>query len=103
MAKSKINKSQAIRDFLQQNPSLKPKEVVTQLGTKGIKVTPSLVYFIKSRQKRRARKQKREQAMAAASSSGTASAIDVLLRLKSLAHDVGGIRSLKQLVDAYAE
>lgn len=46
-----VNKSAAIRDLLEQNPSIKAKEVVTTLGERGVKVAPGLVYFIKGKMK----------------------------------------------------
>jgi len=47
MAKEKVSKSQAVRDYLAKNTSAGPTEVVEALGKKGIKVTASLVSQVK--------------------------------------------------------
>lgn len=49
MAKRKVNKSQAIRDYVVANPAASAKSVVAALGKKGIKVTPSTVANVKSK------------------------------------------------------
>jgi hypothetical protein len=103
MAKSKINKSAAIRAALAENPKARSKEIVTLLGGKGIKVAPSLVYYIKSRQKRLKKLQRRQLAAETSRSTGTADPVQLILRVKELARDAGGLHSLKQLVDVMAE
>lgn len=94
-----INMSQAIRDLLKENPKASTKEVVETLAGKGIKVLPSLVYFIKGKMKRTRRKQIGKR-MAQA---GIANPVDLILRVRSLAEEAGGMKRLKQLVDALAE
>lgn len=47
MAKEKVSKSQAVRDYLAKNTSAGPTEVVEALGKIGIKVTASLVSQVK--------------------------------------------------------
>ncbi len=103
MAKSKVNKSQAIRDVFAEDPKIKTRDVVARLAERGIKVAPTLVYFVKNQQNKKRRRQKREQAFASAQKSGAASPVNVVLRLKALAQDLGGYKTLKQLVDALAE
>lgn len=99
----KINKSQAIRDVLGANPKIKTRDVVAQLGDKGIKVTPTLVYFIKSREKKAKRKAGRERVVESMRQSGAKSPVELIVRLKELSRDVGGLKVLKQLVDVLAE
>jgi hypothetical protein len=94
------NKSQAIRDALSENPRAGSKEIVARLAEKGISVSGTLVYYIKSKIRKAKRQQKR---LAAASVTGNGSAVDVVLRVKALAHEVGGLKQLKQLVDVLAE
>src|SRR5262245_46147311 len=111
MAKSKAtsgngkptNKSKAIREALTRNPQAGCKEIVGVLATKGLKVAPGLVYFVMSRQKLALRKAKRERAAKASQNSTAVNPVDLVLRVKDLARDVGGFRSLKQLVDMLAE
>ena len=46
--KSKVNKSQAVRDYLKANPQATPSETAAALTKKGIKITASHVSNIKS-------------------------------------------------------
>jgi len=98
-----VNKSDAIREVLAHNPAAGPKDVVTQLAGRGIKVAPSLVYFIKSKAKQAQRKQKRARVAAASEKTGTGNPVEVVLRVKDIAREVGGIQNLKMLVDLLAE
>lgn len=101
--KAGVNKSDAIREALAQNPKAGPKDVVALLAGRGIKVAPSLVYFIKSKAKHARLKQKRARVAAASEGTGTGNPVEVVLRVKDLAREVGGIGNLKMLVDLLAE
>ncbi|HVK13193.1 MAG TPA: hypothetical protein VM597_30855 [Gemmataceae bacterium] len=97
-----INKSQAIRDVLTGNPAIKSKDLIGQLAGKGIKVAPSLVYMVKSKLNKGRRKARRDRASAAAGAA-VKNPVEVILRVKDLARELGGYRNLKQLVDLLAE
>lgn len=99
----KLNKSQAIRDTIAANPKIKTREVVAQLATKGIKVTPTLVYFIKSHEKKAKRKQNREQVTESMRRAGATSPADMVSRVRQLARDAGGWNNLKQFVDVLSQ
>lgn len=107
MARSKanggVNKSEEIRKMLAESPQMKSGEIIAQLSVKGIKVAPSLVYMVKSQLKRKQRRQKREQVATASRAMGIVNPVDLILKVKSLAGEAGGIKRLKQLVDAFAE
>src|SRR6516164_9004597 len=96
MARRRRNKSEAIRQVLSENPQASVKEVVSVLGQRRIKVKPTLVYFIRSRQRRAVRRQKRQQAVANGAPTYSA---ELILQVKTLAKDAGGFRNLKQLVE----
>jgi HJR/Mrr/RecB family endonuclease len=98
MAK-KINKSALVRELFTQNPKIKVKQIIETLGQRKISVKPSLVYFVKSNMRRKKRKEIR-RAMAKA---GVPNPVDLILRVRHLASESGGIGKLKQLVDALAE
>jgi hypothetical protein len=98
MAK-KINKSQAIRDFLGQNPKATNREVMDALGAKGIKVSYNQVYFVKVK----GRKAKRRAAVKATRAAGLSNPVEAVMKVRALASEVGGMKSLKQLVDLLAE
>ena len=99
----RVNKSEAIREALAQDPKAGPKEIVTRLAEKGVRVAPTLVYYIKSKSKQAQRKQKRERVAAASAKTAHGNPVEVVLRVKDLAREVGGIRNLKLLVDLLAE
>lgn len=98
-----VNKSQAIRDFLAGNPKADTKAVVAGLAEKGVKVAPTLVYFIKSKQRQARRRAKRDRVAASSGQMAANNPVEVVLRVKDLAREVGGIKNLKLLVDLLAE
>src|SRR4051812_31452146 len=99
----KVNKSDAVREFLAQSPKATSQEVVTALAEKGIRVAPSLIYFVRSKQKQAKRQARRERVAESSRQSGAANPVEVVLRVKDLAREVGGFKNLKQLVDLLAE
>ena len=101
--KATVNKSDAIREYLSKSPKATSKEVVAALAEKGIKVAPSLIYFVKSKAIHARRKASRESAAEGLRSSGMMNPVELVMRLKDLARDMGGIKKLKQLVDLLAE
>jgi hypothetical protein len=112
MAKSKgsggagggsINKSAAIRDMIAQHPQARSKEIISLLAGKGVKVRPTLVYYIRSKEKHLKWEDKRRRAAASSQSAGAGSSVQLIIRVKELAREAGGMRYLKQLVDILAE
>jgi hypothetical protein len=111
----KVNRSAAIRDLLKANPQIKATEAISALAEKGIKIKSSLFYIVKGkvagRKSRRRKNQKKAVTMATASSNGSASAtttaksdaLATIRKIKVLAGEVGGLRSLKSLVDVLSE
>jgi len=89
--------------MLAENPKVPVREIVSRLGQRGVRVQPSLVYFIRGRQRHQDRKQRREKATDSAKRAGLANPIDLVLKAKALAREAGGIHNLKQLIDALAE
>ena len=108
----KVNRSQLIRDLIKENPKIKASEAVSALAKRGIKIRAGLFYLVKgalSGQKRR-RQKNQHKAVDLASSSGMASpaapksdALATIRKVKGLAADVGGLRTLKGIVDALSE
>jgi hypothetical protein len=96
------NKSEAIREALAQNPQSTSKEIIALLAGKGVKVAPTLVYYVKSKQKLAKRRQKRERVAAASRSTASSNPVELVLRVKDLSREVGGIGNLKMLVDLLA-
>ena len=102
------NKSEMIREFLRSNPRATATEASEAFSKKGIEIKKTLFYFVKGEvaggQKRQRTVQ--ENAVSVASSNGSPKrpdALSTIKKVKGLATDVGGLRVLKQLVDALAE
>ena len=107
-----VNKSAAIRDLLKENPEIKASAAVSALGEKGITIAPGLFYLVKGKvagRKRRRRKVYRNAVNVASASSGGAAvgkksgALATIRKVKAVAAEVGGLRNLKELVDALSE
>jgi hypothetical protein len=98
-----VNKSDAVREVLAQNPKATSKEITTTLAGRGIKVAPSLIYFVKSKDNHKKRKARRALAEETSRQAGATNPLELVIRVKDLAREVGGMKSLKQLVDLLAE
>ena len=107
-----VNKSQAIRDLLKENPKIKANAAVAALGEKGVAIKASLFYIVKGkalgRKGRRRRNQRKavELVTAASTKNGAASQIDAagtIRKVKAMAAEVGGLQMLKALVNALTE
>lgn len=102
-AENKVNKSQAIRDIFAANPNADSKTVISALAEKGIKVSPTMVYYVRSKQRQAKRKAKRERVAESSRKTAVSNPVELVLRVKDLAREVGGVKNLKQLVDVLAE
>lgn len=101
----KLNKSQAIRDLLQEMPNAKPNEVAAKFKElHGIEVSAAYVSTIKSTSK----KGKKESGGKVAtgrpkkSESGSANG-DRLNQVMELAAEVGGLKKLREKIDQLIE
>ena len=112
-----VNKSQAIRDLLKEQPDIKANDAVSALGAKGVTIKTSLFYIVKGKvaggkSRRRKNKRKAVQMMTSPANGeaspttavkSTSDALATIRKIKGLAVEVGGLRSLKALVDALCE
>ena len=100
-----VNKSEEIRQVLKANPRLKAKEVVVALGEKGIEVSENLIYLVKGAIRGRKGRTKTTQQTVAkvAAATGGVDALSTILKVKSVAVQVGGLKKLKALVEALSE
>ncbi len=108
--KSKINKSQAVRDYIAEYPDAKPAEISAAMAERGIEVSPQAVSTIKYQAskkqgapKRRGRPRKTDKATTSARSNGRSNELQHLIAVKELADKVGGIEEAKKLLDALAK
>ena len=97
------NRSEAVREALAQNPKAGSKEVITLLAAKGVKVSPTLVYYVRSKQNQSRRRARRAEVAAESRRTATTDPVELVMRVKQLAGEVGGIRNLKLLVDLMAD
>ena len=103
-----ISRSEHIRQVLTTNPNMKPKDVVATLAEQGIEVKTGLVSLVKGKMKGRQHRKEKVRKMVAkvAATTGTTGhhdAVSLILKVKRLASEVGGIAHLKALVDALSE
>ncbi len=98
-----VNKSAAIRKMLSDSPKAPVREVVARLAQNGVRVEPSLVYYIRGRQRHLDHKQRRQLAADSAEQAGLVNAVDLILKTRALAKEAGGMQNLKQLIDVLAE
>ena len=97
------NKSSAIREMITAHPQAQSKEIVELLAKNGLKVQPSLVYYIRSKLRQQQRVARRERVTQTSQTLGSSNPVELILKVKSLSRDAGGIRNLKLLVDALAD
>ena len=66
-------------------------------------MAPSLIYFVKSKANQKKRKARRALAEETSRQAGAINPLELIIRVKDLARELGGMKSLKQLVDLLAE
>lgn len=92
-------KAQAIREAIERTPEAKAQEIVAAVKEQGLKVTPQMVYSLKTRA---AAGPKKKRGRRNATSNGTLS-IDTLILAKKLADQLGGVEKAKEAMDALAK
>ncbi|MBX7104642.1 MAG: hypothetical protein K1X57_11210 [Gemmataceae bacterium] len=95
-----MRKVDHVRGVLEKDPKMTATAVVKTLSESGVKVTPGFVYYVKNKASKARRKAKREKA---ATAMGSMDSVQLILKVRALAAECGGIRKLKQLVDIFAE
>jgi hypothetical protein len=102
-----VNKSEEIRQLLRMNPKVSAKEVRDALKAKGIKASAKLFYLVKGKmlgsQAHKKKARKMVARFAESTGTGNSDALSTILKIKSLANQVGGLKRLKALVDALSE
>jgi hypothetical protein len=105
--KSSVNKSEEIRQMLKANPKVTAKEVKDALGAKGIKISDNLYYLVKGtilgKQGHKKKARKMVAKVAGTTGTGNADALSTILKIKSLANQVGGLKKLRALVEALSQ
>lgn len=118
--KGGVNKTQAIKDFKDSNPSAKPKEIAETLNSKGISVTPGYVSTVLSNSNktggRKTKKRgggtvhravKKTSATRGGSRTGSSSAssgdvsVESLIKVKELVSELGGADEVRKVLSTY--
>ena len=96
----RVNKSEAIRDYLAKHPDAKPKAIIAAMKGRGITVSDSLANAVKYEKGKSGKKKvtKAPVSRGAKAASGSLSADD-LLEAKSLADRLGGIERAKDALE----
>ena len=76
------------------------KEVVSSLAGKGITIAPNLVYLIKGKMRGETSHRRKVNRNAAKVASTSGNAVATIIKVKALAAEVGGLGTLRALVDA---
>ncbi len=97
--KKKVNRSQAIRDFLAKDPGAMPKAIKVGLAKQGIRVSNSLVNAVKYGQPKQGPGKRERQPGPRPKSAAGDTSFDALLSAKSLVDKLGGVRRAQQALD----
>lgn len=100
MAKKKVNKSQAIRDYVTANPSASAKAVVAALARKRIKVTPATVATVKSKAGLTKSRRKTSKARRVVKSGAESQFIDILIEAKKFHAKAGSTEAALEAIRA---
>jgi hypothetical protein len=102
--KNGVNKSEEIRQLFKSNPTMPVKDVVSTLAGRGVKVADNQVYFVKGKMKgRQGRHKKAQRMLANVVATGNTDPVKTILKVKSWANEVGGLKKLRALVDALSQ
>lgn len=96
-------KSAAVRAILEQNPNAPIAEIISTLAAKKMKVSHNLVYGIKAKMHHKQHQVKRQKVMVTSQRMSNGSPAEMIRKVRAFADEFGGIKSLKELVDALAE
>jgi len=99
-----ISKSQAVRDYLSEHPTAKPKEIAPALSAAyGITVTPQMISMIKSKTNAQGRKRANEAPTRgrrpARRQASDVITVDELLSIKKLVDMLGGPERARRALD----
>ena len=106
MAKRKVNKTQAVKDFLAENPDAATNDVVAAMKKQRITVSPNYVSTIKSNLKPKGKKKvvaKKKAAAEKQEATDDKISLSALKEAKKLAATLGGIEQAKEAISALAQ
>jgi hypothetical protein len=102
-----VNKFEAIRNLLKENPTISAKEAIDALAAKGITVKQNLFYLVKGkmigRNGRRRKATTKAVPVASSAPAKHSNALVAIRKVKDLSNEVGGLRTLKAIIDVLSE
>jgi hypothetical protein len=101
MARKRGAKTAAVREMLTQDPEMPTDEVVSTLAARRMKITPHMVHVVRSALK--AKKPTTRKGVSSARGGWTADAVELVVKVKALSSEAGGMENLKQLVVVLAD
>jgi hypothetical protein len=96
-----LNKSTMIREAFAKNPKAKAKDVADALKAQGVDVSVNLVYLVKG--KVAGGKKRAAKAAKATPAASHGDALATIMKVKKVAEEIGGMKTLKALVEALSE
>jgi hypothetical protein len=104
MARKRGAKTAAVREMLTQDPEMPAKEIISTLRAKGLRIKPQMVYMMRTAMKTKKPKMKREKTVAAPGRNAwAANPVELVVKVKALSSEAGGMENLKQLVEVLAD
>ena len=109
MAKRKVNKTQAVKDYLAENPDAATKDVVAAMKKQRITVSPNYVSTIRSKGKGKKKGVAKKKVAAKKKAAPKKKAADdkislsAIMEAKKLAAKLGGIENAKEAISALAK
>ncbi|MHB1035036.1 MAG: hypothetical protein ACYC35_10175 [Pirellulales bacterium] len=97
--KTKVNKSQLIRDYLETDPGAMPRVIVAALKAQGVVVNPRVVSIVKSKMMAKKSKRGRKPKSAMPATQRAPISADDLVQMKQLADKLGGLDAAKRALD----
>lgn len=101
--KTKVNKSQAVRDYVKEHPAAANKEVAEALTKQGIKITANHVANIKSKAGTKKGKRKRRRQAAEVIAVKTGVGVPEIKAAFGLLKQCGGLAQAREALVAAAE
>src|SRR5258708_32138203 len=101
-----VNKSQAIRELLKEQPKINGAEAVAALAAKGVDIKVGLFYLVKGNALgRKTRRKKREakavdvvETKSTKTPTSHGDAVATILKVKMFAKEIGSLGALKELI-----
>ncbi|MEX2187002.1 MAG: hypothetical protein WD875_09425 [Pirellulales bacterium] len=97
-AKSTVNRSQAIRDYLAKSPKASPTEIKEALAKEGIEVSDSLISAVKYKKKAKGKRGKKRGRPAGATAKAASVSVESLVAAKKMVNQLGGIAAAEKAI-----